>query len=191
MAMTAHLNFRRSSQSGFGMIEILVTVLVFAIGLLGLAAMQIQSLKGTSDSGQRSKAVWLAQEMAERMRANPDGVDDGDYLAAPANGSNCGAAPAKYCSNYYDGAATQNTGGGCNSQEMATFDVWELACGYNNAGGNNNRGNLVDYLASPTLTLACPGADCPDNDDYTITVTWLGRGEGNNDTQRVQLTVRP
>ena len=64
-------------QSGITLIEVLVTLLITTVGLLGVAALQLSALKTTSDSAQRSQVVWLMQDLIERMRANPDGeVDD-------------------------------------------------------------------------------------------------------------------
>src|SRR5690554_5364859 len=53
-------------QAGFSMIEVLVTLLVFTVGLLGLAALQLNALQGTSDSAQRSQAAAVLQDLAER-----------------------------------------------------------------------------------------------------------------------------
>lgn len=70
-------------QGGFGMIEILVAVLVLAIGLLGMASLQVSSLGMTTGSWNRSQAVLLADDLIERARANREhishyAVDAGD-----------------------------------------------------------------------------------------------------------------
>lgn len=57
-------------QNGFTLIEILVTVVVLAVGLLGLAGLQATSLKFNSTAYQRSQATNLAYDIADRMRAN-------------------------------------------------------------------------------------------------------------------------
>lgn len=59
---------------GFTLIEILVTVIVLSIGLLGLAGLQAVSLKFNSTAYQRSQATILIYDMVERMRANPSQV---------------------------------------------------------------------------------------------------------------------
>lgn len=61
-------------QNGLGMIEILVAVLILAIGLLGMASLQVNSLKMTSDSQNRSQAVLLANDIIERARANRENL---------------------------------------------------------------------------------------------------------------------
>lgn len=61
------------------MIEVLVSVLILAIGMLGLAALQINTLKVSVSSLQRSQATFLGQHMFDRMRANPEAARDGQY----------------------------------------------------------------------------------------------------------------
>lgn len=63
-------------QRGAGMIEILVAVLIFAIGLLGVGGMQIFALKMNTNADIRTRANLLATDMVERMRANPSQWDE-------------------------------------------------------------------------------------------------------------------
>ena len=58
----------------FSLMEVLIAMLVLAIGLLGLASLQAQSLKFNHDSYVRSQSTFLAYEMMDRMRANPAAV---------------------------------------------------------------------------------------------------------------------
>lgn len=55
---------------GFTLIEVLITLLVLSIGLIGLAGLQITGLRLNHDSQLRITASLLASDMAERMRAN-------------------------------------------------------------------------------------------------------------------------
>lgn len=75
---------RRSmkSNAGFGMIEILVSLLVLAIGLLGLASLQTTGLTQSSETRNRSQAILLADDMFERIRANRDSINS--YAVAAA-----------------------------------------------------------------------------------------------------------
>ena len=57
-------------QSGFTMIEVLVTIAILVVGLLGLAAMQTLSTLAELESYQRSQALVLVRDMADRMNAN-------------------------------------------------------------------------------------------------------------------------
>ena len=66
-------------QRGSTMVEILVSVVVIAIGLLGIAALQGNSIGFNHSAHLRSIATSQASNMADRMRANPDGRDSGAY----------------------------------------------------------------------------------------------------------------
>lgn len=56
-----------SSQSGFTLIEILVTLIILLIGLLGIAALQGKSQQVQVEAYQRSQAMILLKDMANRM----------------------------------------------------------------------------------------------------------------------------
>jgi len=60
----------RTQQSGFTMIEVLVTIAILVVGLLGLAAMQTLSTLAELESYQRSQALVLLRDMSDRMTAN-------------------------------------------------------------------------------------------------------------------------
>lgn len=57
-------------QSGFSMIEVLVTIIILMVGLLGLAGLQVQGLRSEMESYQRVQALILLQDMAGRINAN-------------------------------------------------------------------------------------------------------------------------
>lgn len=62
---------------GFSLIEVLIAVVILAIGLLGVAAVQVVSLQQTNNSFLQTKANLHVQDIAERLRAN-----GGDALPA-------------------------------------------------------------------------------------------------------------
>lgn len=59
-------------QQGFSLIEVLVTLLLTAIGLLGMVAMQVKSYEYQQESSDRNMAVQLANELIEVMRTHRD-----------------------------------------------------------------------------------------------------------------------
>lgn len=65
-------------QKGVGLIEVLVAVFILASGLLGLAALQTQSLRYNHESYMRTVAAVLASDMADRLRVNLDEALDTD-----------------------------------------------------------------------------------------------------------------
>lgn len=70
-----------SRQGGIGLVEVLIAVLILAIGLLGLASMQTNGMRMTNGSMSRSQAVFLANDIVERARANR--INRADYVLAP------------------------------------------------------------------------------------------------------------
>ena len=63
-------NATMKKNTGFTLIEVLIAMLVLAVGLLGLAGMQATSLKNNQSAYNRSRATQLAYDLADRMRAN-------------------------------------------------------------------------------------------------------------------------
>lgn len=76
--MKTFKNIRRNK--GITLIEVLVTVIVLAFGLLGLAGLQANSLKNNHSAFLRSQATYLAYEIIDRMRANRvEAIDNESY----------------------------------------------------------------------------------------------------------------
>ena len=69
-------------QQGASLLEVLIAILILAIGLLGIAALQAVTLRNMQGSGDRSVAVIQAYAMFDIMRANRDDALDGDYDTA-------------------------------------------------------------------------------------------------------------
>lgn len=69
-------------QRGITMIEVLVTIIVLAIGLLGLAGLQLNSLQFTHSAYQNSQATIMANDIIDRMRANRINAESGNYSTA-------------------------------------------------------------------------------------------------------------
>lgn len=68
-----------SRQRGAGLIEVLVAVLVLAIGLMGIAGLQSRALKNGQSAFERSQAVTLTYLMMDAMRANATAAQNGQY----------------------------------------------------------------------------------------------------------------
>ncbi len=60
--------FPSQHSRGFSLLEMLVAIVVFSIGLIGVAIMQLKGMSYTKDAGARSQATILARGMADRMR---------------------------------------------------------------------------------------------------------------------------
>ncbi|MGB1885606.1 MAG: type IV pilus modification protein PilV [Gammaproteobacteria bacterium] len=153
-------------QRGMTLVEVLIAILIFAIGLLGIAALQVSGLRYTKSSQTRSVAAIQAENMVDRMRANETAVANGMYLALGAETVNC-----------------DNTA--CAPQEMANYDFnrWlgetRQALGVKRFDGALNTDNSVNATICLDSTpqdgtdgaWACDGA----GNVYAIKIEWRER----------------
>lgn len=80
------------------MVEVLVTIVLMSISLLGLAVLQGQGLSLTTDSYARTQASILASDIMEQIRANPDNLDDyGGSAASTCDHASSSAANDLAC----------------------------------------------------------------------------------------------
>lgn len=77
--MHPNLNITPRRAGGFTFIEALVALVVLSIGLLGIAALQLTSLRTNHSASLRSQATLLAYDMVDRMRANRTAALGGAY----------------------------------------------------------------------------------------------------------------
>lgn len=140
------------------MIEVLITILIMSVGLLGVAAMQAEALKGGHDSILRSKAVASVADITDRIRANINGL--ASYTRAlsgapVANPPNCVAIQ-------------------CTALEMATYDMsqWLAALQDPASGLPGAQTAIVQPAAPPAGTVGL----------LTITVQWNDRLQRNEGT---------
>ncbi|MEB4592381.1 type IV pilus modification protein PilV [Candidatus Thiothrix sp. Deng01] len=143
-------------QAGLSLLEVLIATVVLSAGLLGLAGLQIASMKTTHNSYQMQQATWLVHDLLERMRSNKQElfrmttgsgpVPASAYLLAnPQTSSDyCGNGLAKNCSTDTD----------CTGVQVATYDLHNIMCGDGLGSGVNN------VLMGGQLQVTCPTGDC-------------------------------
>jgi type IV pilus assembly protein PilV len=113
----------KRTQSGISLIEVLVAVVVISVGLLGIAALHVTSLRTSYDANTRSKAVWFAYDIADRMRANATSAKNGDYIVAMGSTPTGATVAALDLQTWKDSIARVKTGlpNGDGSITSATF----------------------------------------------------------------------
>ena len=151
---------------GFSLIELLIALIVFSVGLLAVAGLQTVSKQANFEALQRTEASQIAYGLLEDMRVNGDAINV--YLAAGEIGGGArGGEPAPNCS----GASE------CNSAQKAAHDLWfweQMLDGNLEMSGNAGAGGLV----LPTLCIGGPlggGAGI-----YTVTIAWRGTASMTN-----------
>lgn len=150
---------------GMTLVEVLVAAVVIGIGLLGVASLQLTALQGASNADYRSRASDLTASLADRMRANLQGVVDGDYISADV--ADCDTPPAAICA-MIPGAANDGDTDQCTTQQMATFDLWETRC--RNGVQNSLPGGQMVVTCIDSLPL--DGIDCSPLSSFTVAITW-------------------
>ncbi|EKG40653.1 MULTISPECIES: type IV pilus modification protein PilV [Pseudomonas] len=127
----------RHRQIGMTLIEVLVSVLILAIGLLGAAAIQLNALKYTDSATMSSQASFIAYDMMDRIRANVDGN-------ASANGST--NVLATYALANLDAAPAANP------NDARAQDLSDFRSNIINFAGSSGTGS-IDITGAPEVTI--------------------------------------
>ena len=107
---------RSTLQRGFTLIEVLVTFVILAVGVLGIVSLLSVSKTSEYEAVQRARAVTMADGMLERIRNNPSGLTayvTGLEASNAIGGTSQGVDPAFNCAN-----------AACDPDELATNDLW-------------------------------------------------------------------
>ena len=173
-------------QSGTSLIEILVTVVLLAFGLLGIAALQSKAQVGSIEAYQRSQAIVLLEDIQARMQANPGQA--ADYVTANPLGS---ASAVADCSGVPAGAARDTCEWG-----QALAGAAEVKGG-NKMGAMIGARGCIEQVQAPDST-----AGVCRHGIYLVTVAWqglhptiapaqsCGRNAYGADTNRRAISVR-
>ena len=157
----------RNRQTGFSLLELLVSVVVFSIGLLGIAGLQMVSKQSSFESLQRTVASQVAYGLLEDMRTNGPGISI--YVAAnDLGGGSLNGLPVATCRD-------PNTP--CTAAQKAVHDLqyWEqLIDGAREMGVEGQTGGVLD----PTVCVDGPGGGVAGI--YLVSVAWRGTVELSN-----------
>lgn len=143
------------NSSGFSLIEVLVTIVVIALGFLGIASLSVQAARFSVESKHLEAVTQLSEGLADRIRANSVGVANGDYdIATTAVPATCDLSG----SGNLPTSATDCTGTDCTPAQLAAFDL------------NEFRQEIVAQLPGAIGTVEVDASDV-----VTIAVNWQER----------------
>lgn len=143
-------------QQGFTLLEAMISFVILALGLLGVAAMQANAKRSSYDAMQRAIAISVANDIVERMKINKTDAIAGNY-----NGS-------------YDGASLTVPSVDCNSAnctdgELRTFDLYEW------------QKNLTGTFASSGMGLTdAVGCVSVVGGVQTVVISWQARTDATD-----------
>lgn len=150
---------RPNHQSGVTLIEVLIAIVVLGVGLLWMAGLQTSAVQQNYLAYQYSQAGNLALGLAERMKANPDGVRAGSYNIAVAGTP---AEPSVNC------AAND-----CTPQQLAAWDLADWATALSDSASETNVPSAADAtLPDADFSVICLDAACGNTSPHLITVYW-------------------
>jgi len=160
---------------GFTFVELLMAVLVLGIGLVGVAGLQSVALGMNYGSYLRSQATLLAGDVADRMRANPVGVDNGSYDM----GNNVSVSQQSDC---------ENPAAGCSPANLASHDLFEWTQRVQNTLPSATGIVCIDS----TPMDGDPGAPACDTtgDNHAVKIWWLEKDDAGNE-RRFVTEFRP
>ncbi len=144
------LRKRQHPAAGFSMIEVLVTLLILVIGIMGLIGMQVVSAKNVNNAQMRTVANNFAYDIIDRMRANPAGVAAGNYNSITGSESS-----ATTCTST------------CSAAQLATLDAVQW------------NANIKRSFANGGLGTDAKGTVTRNGNIHLITLTWKEQNKGS------------
>ena len=160
-----------SRQRGVSLIEVMMAVLIFSIGLIGLAGLMVMSTRSNHAAYLRTQVTFLANNMADRMSANPTAVWQGTY-----NANNYPISAST--------AANNDCSSACSPAALAQADQRKWSS------------QLRTFLPSPSAKIACGGVTTAGYDPTSqinfrppyggtckMTIQWSERGAGDKNNR--------
>ena len=120
-----------SRQRGFSMVEVLVAAVVLSIGMLGLAGLQVRTLRSNQSALERAVAVVQTHAIADALRADRINASNGLFdialgAADPAGTTFAAIAVAGWRANLREALGANATGSvDCNGNSCAIIVQWE------------------------------------------------------------------
>lgn len=164
------------SERGFSLVEVMVALIVIAVGLLGIGKMQALAIASTSSARMRSLAAIEAASMAAAMHADRDYWDATPPLTTTVTGTAVTSSTAGFPAanaNCLDGSTGATLP--CTTTELASYDLeqWALA--------------LNQLLPSAKVTISCPNATPPLT--CTIQISWSENAVAINTTEAADVST--
>ena len=158
-------------QSGFSMIELLVSVVIMSVGVLGMAGLQIISMQQNRSALLQGEATFRANDILDRIRANPATTYAAALTDTPASTTDC-------------------VGNTCTEAEMAAYDIAQWQCSINSNDASDDVytvcSDFVEDSSVNGILGTLPGGQCVSAGDacaggsvalasgiYTVSIQWV------------------
>jgi type IV pilus assembly protein PilV len=173
-------------QRGFSLLEIIITMAILAIGLLGLAGLQARAINAEAESFSRAQAMMLANAMADRMNANLAGIKASTSAATGYN-QQSGGVKVVFGAGYNNSSVCSPSPAPAPPMDVVADDLceWDLAL-----KGTVGDGGAVGGMAEARACVFSTGT----NNEFQIDVVWQSRDIGTvpagNDCGSAAITSR-
>lgn len=128
--------YKGGKETGIGLIEVLIAVVLISIGFLAAARMQVEGMRFSQGAYYQSQAYFMASDMIDRMRSNVQGVKQGHY----ANATTSAGAGNPQCDI-----------NACAARSIAEQDLFDWSANLHSIDGNSG---FVPALPSSDNTQA-------------------------------------
>jgi type IV pilus assembly protein PilV len=171
-----------NNQQGVGMIEVLVTLFILSVGLLGVAYLQFVGSFTNSEALSRSQSVLVAQQLSERLRASavfsPQGkglVVHNDYFDEDLynfSSMTCATGLPHACYCLERPASIPNCNDNvCIAAQLAVFDAYEVSCSAVAANPDIEISLSCELDIERTLNADCNIGETQPHDCVSVDVT--------------------
>lgn len=169
----------KATQRGFSLLEVIITMAILAVGLLGLAGLQARAINAEAESFSRAQAMMLANAMADRMNANLAELKTSTTAATGYN-QQSGGVKVVFGTGY--------TGTICSSP---TTVVAQDLCDWDQAlKGTVGDSGAVGGMAGARACVFSTGT----NNEFQVDVVWqsrdIGTAPAGNDCGSTAITTR-
>jgi type IV pilus assembly protein PilV len=160
---------------GFSLIELLVAVVIMAVGILGVAGLQVVSLQQNRSALFRAQALQLANGILDRIRVNRDITYSALIDAAPVATKDCSV-------------------NSCTNAEMADYDIAQWKCAINSDDSSGNPLSVCqNYKGMDGVSTGIEG-ELPEGQGsivlnsgiYEVKLQWVDERDGTT----ASITVR-
>ncbi len=158
------MNSSYAKHTGFSLIEVLVSLVVMSVGMMGLAGLKMVSIKGTNEAHFRHEASLFMADLVDRMRANEAAVDNGSYKVLEA--VDISSEPSPNCSEVT-----------CSADDLAAYDQYQIAF------------KMSAAMPGSLLSVTCPNNSCKTVNDvkvlHNISINWKVKKDKSESLTRV------
>lgn len=144
----------RQRLKGFTLIEVLISVLIMSVGVLGATGLQLRGLEANRNAFYRTEATQLTSDISSRIRINSATTYAVDLGATPAFSTNCRTA-------------------NCTPAQMAAFDIAQWLCSIKSTNGTDTYPacstlNITGSLPGGQASISLPAGAA----EYSVLVRW-------------------